>query len=49
MAELNDLGKLDHVGMVLLSGWLAVLGYLTEIGVGTGTVFIPEVNSVQDS
>lgn len=49
MADLDVFGKLDRIGMILLSGWCAVLYCLTEIGVVTGRVFVPEVTSVQDS
>lgn len=49
MADLDVFGKLGYTGMILLSGWCAVLYCLTEIGVVTGRVFVPEVTSVQDS
>lgn len=39
MAELDDFGKLDCVGMVLLSEWLAVLCCPTEIGVVGSLLF----------
>lgn len=49
MAKLDDFGKLDHVEVVLPPGWFTVFCCLTEFGVVTGRVFVPEVVSVKDS
>lgn len=43
MAELDNVGKLEPVGMIFLSGWSAFVCCLAEIGVVTGRVFVPGV------
>lgn len=43
MAELDDLGKLDPAGMILLSDCPAFLCCLIEIGVVAGRTFVPGI------